>query len=81
MYTIPEDFDLNILKDTTIIQVCFSVNTISLFFENIGFISIEGSFSLLHENKRYDYEEVYPVKRDFDILKLLQSLQNVKISM
>ena len=75
MYTIPKNFNLDNLKEATISQVAFSLNTISLFFdisfENIGFITIEGFFSFSYGNKKSYYEEIYPIKKDFGLLKLL----------
>lgn len=72
MYTIPINYNLNRLKNTKIIQVCFTLNTISLFFEKAGYIGIEGGFSFVYGGNRYDYKGVYPIINDYNLLKLLE---------
>lgn len=72
MYTIPTKFDLNIFKDIKVIQICFTINTFSLFFEKIGFISIEGDFSFLCDGKKNIYKEIHPITSDLRILKILE---------
>lgn len=72
MYTIPTKFDLNSFEDAKIIQISFTINTFSLFFEKVGFISVEGGFSFLCNDKKCDYKEIHPVTNDLGILKLLE---------
>lgn len=78
MYTIPINFDLNTLRGSIIIQICFTANTITFFFEKagsfekIGFINTEGSFAFLQKGKRSYYEEICPVQHDYGLLKLLE---------
>jgi hypothetical protein len=71
MYRIPESFNLSDIKDETISQIAFGLNFVTVFF-NRGFIQFSGSFVLHVDGKRFDYVEVYPVKNDFGLLKLLE---------
>lgn len=71
MYKIPKNYNIYELKGETVYQVAFGINFITLFFSK-GFIQIEGSFSTIFENETCDFCEVYPVKHDFSLLKLLE---------
>ena len=71
MYRIPDDFNLINIKNEVIIQIAFGLNFITLFFSK-GFIQFSGSFSFYDKGQKYDYEEVYPVQDDYNLLKLLE---------
>lgn len=62
---------ITIFMGETVYQVSFGINFITVFFSK-GFIQIEGSFSTIFENKTCDFCQVYPVKHDFSLLKLLE---------
>lgn len=80
MYKIPEGFNKDSIKNNTISQIAFGLNFITLFFSN-GFIQFSGGFSILFDNQKKEYEEVYPVKKDYDILMLLEKkIIDVKIN-
>lgn len=72
MNIIPTEFDLNKFKNSSVIQISFSLNTINVFFESVGFVTINGSFSIFLDQNVFNYREVYPVKNDFNLLKLLE---------
>ncbi|MDR1182228.1 MAG: hypothetical protein LBL13_09670 [Bacteroidales bacterium] len=71
MYPIPKDINLQIFKGAIVQQVCFTINTIILLFENKGYIQIEAAFVIKRQNEFKQYE-VYPVYYDKDVLKLLE---------
>ncbi len=71
MYKIPEDFNVNSIKNDIISQIAFGLNFITLFFSN-GLIQFSGSFSFLYDSRKHEYEEVYPVQDDFGLLNLLE---------
>lgn len=72
MYLIPEDFDSMLLENSFITQISFSVNTISLFFEEIGYITIEGNFSFERKGQKMEYKDIFPIRSDFGLLNLLE---------
>lgn len=71
MYKIPENYNIHTLIGETIFQIAFGLNFITLFF-NDGYIQFEGAFATTFDNKTREYDEVYPVKNDFGLLKLLE---------
>jgi hypothetical protein len=71
MYKIPTDFNLRKIENERISQIAFSLNSVSLFF-NDGFIQFSGSFSLFYQNQESNYYEVYPVRTDYRLLNLLE---------
>jgi hypothetical protein len=72
MYKIPEEFDIKQFEGAAVQQVAFSINTISIQFERLGYLSMEGSFSFSIKGKVYHYENIYPVANDFRLLELLE---------
>lgn len=72
MYFIPKNYNLNTLAESVVIQICFTANTITLFFEKVGRIDISGSFAFLHKGERFYYEEIFPIQSDYGFLKLLE---------
>jgi len=72
MYTISNNYDLKRLHGASVQQICFSANTATLLLEGIGFVTIEGRFSVTNEVGIKKEFEVYPVSSDFGLLKLLE---------
>ncbi len=70
MYKIPEEFKISEIINEEINQIGFGLNYVTLFY-NKGFIQFSGSFSFQHSGRKDDFNEVYPVKDDFGLLKLL----------
>jgi hypothetical protein len=72
MYSIPKDVDIKKLESATLIQICYSANTISLYFEEIGYVTTSGRFVITH-NGIATYHEIssIPITEDFGILKLM----------
>lgn len=75
MYTIPETFDLDILKNANVQQICFAANNVSIFFEKIGFIQLEGEFIYHDENSGIHQFHCYPITSQFGILLSLLEKQ------
>ncbi len=71
MYKIPENFDISILRDKTITTISYGINFISLFFED-GFIQILNSFVINVNNNPIKYDNLYPIKKDFGLLVLIE---------
>jgi|GEM_PF-2517737 len=72
MYTLSKEFDFTRLQGAVVQQICFSKNNISLLLEKIGYITIEGRFTLSDDRgNKFDFE-VYPVDKDFGLLKLIE---------
>ena len=71
MYKLPEDFDILLLKNSTISYISYGINFISLFFDD-GFIQIHNSFVFKVNDKAFKYENIYPVNSDFGLLILLE---------
>lgn len=71
MYTIPENFNVNILKDKIINQICYAISQISLSWDE-GCIRIMGPFSLTYRDDIHFFKEVYPVENDYQLLNLLE---------
>ena len=73
MYSIPNDFDIKQIIGQAIVQVCYSINTISIHFERTGFITIEGSFTYFNGNKNIVIDELFPLRNDHGLLNLLET--------
>ena len=72
MYNIPENFDLRPLKGSCVQQICFSMNNVIFFFENIGFVQIDGEFIYESIKGTYNFKG-YPIVAEHGIiLNLLQ---------
>ena len=72
MYTFSQEYDFTRLLQAIVQQVCFSKNNICLLLANIGFITIEGRFTLFDDNgNRFDFD-LYPVDKDFGLLNLIE---------
>ena len=80
MYTIPLESNIEKLKGNSVVQICYTVNSVSVFFENIGFIGIEGSFLFTDGNKHVNVDDFFPLKEDWGLLHLLEKkLINIEI--
>jgi hypothetical protein len=80
MYKIPLDANIERLIGHPIIQICFTLSSISIFFEKGRFITMECSFVLTEGTKQVSVEEVYPVKKEWGLLSLLEKkLINIQI--
>ncbi len=72
MYLIPKDIEIAKLENVLITQICYSSNNISLYFETIGYIIINGEFVISHKNKSEHHEIIeIPISRDFGLLRLM----------
>lgn len=71
MYKIPSDYDISVLTGDTINQIAFGSNFITLFFEK-GYLQFSGGFSFSVSGATVSYEEVYPVRDDFGLLRILE---------
>ena len=72
MYTLSKEYDLTRLQGAIVQQVCFAKNNISILLGNVGFITIEGRFTLFDDKGNEFRFEVYPVDKDFGLLNLLE---------
>lgn len=72
MYTLSKEYDLTRLQGAIVQQVCFTKNNISLLLANIGFITIEGRFTLFDGKGNKSEFDVYPVDKDFGLLNLIE---------
>jgi hypothetical protein len=82
MYSIPNEFKIENLKDALISQISFSLNTITIFFENSDFINIQGNFAISLDNQRIEYVEIFPIKADFGLLRLLgKKVINIELNL
>ena len=78
MYNIPINFNLEKLLGSLITQISYSINTISIFFDKVGFITISGSFRINH--KKF-YDEIFPIKNDMGLLNMLgKKIINININ-
>jgi hypothetical protein len=71
MYTIAQELKLNALQGTVVQQICFSLNTVCIYFEDKGYIQINSSFIIKSKDivGRYD---VYPITCDNGLLQILE---------
>jgi hypothetical protein len=67
----PEKNYINKIVNKTISSVSYGLNVITLGFSN-GNIYFSGSFMISFKNKRFLYDEVFPVTNDFGLLELLE---------
>lgn len=72
MYTISKDYNLKRLQGALVQQLCFTKNTISMFFEGVGFITFESRFCLIDDVGVKREFDVYPVYSDLGLLKLIE---------
>jgi len=81
MYKIPIDFKIKKLLNSTLNQVCFSSNCISLFFEENMSINIWGGIKISIDNQFTFYEEIFPIRNDLGINNFIDStITNLKIN-
>ena len=80
MYQIPQETNLEILKGAHVQAVSYSINTIDIFFDGKGSISIEGAFSYTTADAVYTCDKLFPSK-EYGLLNLLEkNVLNVQIS-
>ena len=80
MYEIPKEFDSQALIGKPIVQICYTINSVCLYWDG-GYIQIMGAFSILYDNKTYSYQEIYPLDQDYNLLLLLdKKIMNIDIS-
>ena len=73
MYTIPAGFNLTQFHGAIVEQICFALNNICLMLNNCRYISFEGDFHFYEETQNHPgIMSVYPVNKDFGLLKLLE---------
>ena len=73
MYPIPKDINLQIFKGLIVQQICFTINTINIFFGNKNDIQINGGVAIKRkQQEEFTRFELYPVSCDMGILKLLE---------
>ena len=70
MYKIRSNFTKK-LKNKVINEISFGLNVIVLRFVGGG-IQFSGSFSIEINNQINNYNEVYPVRNDYHLLKVLE---------
>lgn len=70
MYTLPENFNANAVRNEKITQISFGLNFITLHFDN-GFIQLYGDFSYKYMGGIHVINELFPVTNDFGLLFLL----------
>jgi hypothetical protein len=76
MFKIPLDFNVKKIINERIIQIAFSLNSVSLFFEK-GYIQFSGKFSYEKNGALKEFNEVFPAKNDFGLISLLEKqIQN-----
>jgi hypothetical protein len=81
MEKVPPSFNIEKLLNKELTGICFSSNTISIYFTTIGSIVIYGSFSFDFENEVHEFDEIYPIDDDFRLLKLLgQSVISINLN-
>lgn len=81
MYKIPEDYKFDELIGSFIPQIAFSANTITLFFEDAGLVTISGGISVIKNNEIIKIDEVYPVTNDHGLLSFIEKkIVNVEIN-
>lgn len=77
MYGLPENINLDFLKDKTLIQICISSHQIIMRFDEDISISIESLIKLLKNNgENYVYDDFTSINKDFLAL-LGNSIVNV----
>lgn len=72
MYKIPENFDFSTFENKSINQISFGQNVVTIYFSPEIYIQWTGPFKISKENRETAYEEVFPVKNDFGLLKFLE---------
>lgn len=71
MLPIPQDIDLDSLRETKVTEISYTPAGITLFFEDAGHITINGYFALRHGKQRHEYYKIAPVSCDYGLLNLL----------
>ena len=73
MYQIPKDLNLQLFEGLFVQQICFTKNTIHLFFGNNKDIQINGGFTIKRkQQEKFKRFELYPISCDMGILELLE---------
>lgn len=72
MYSVTNIEVIKGIEGRRIIQITFNVNTIALYFDG-GYIQFSGPFVFAKNKDVLRFDEVYPVKRDYGLLTLLEN--------
>jgi hypothetical protein len=72
MYPIPKDIQLNKFEGLIVQQICFTINTIDVFFGNKNSIQISGGFAIKRRCEEFTRFELYPTSCDMGFLRLLE---------
>ncbi|HEY9177402.1 MAG TPA: hypothetical protein VIN07_06905 [Flavipsychrobacter sp.] len=71
MLPIPNDIDVESLREKKITEVCYAQDAITIHFDSISFIEIKGYFALRIGKQRHEYYKLSPINSDYGLLQLL----------
>lgn len=71
MIPIPQDIEVDSLRECKVTEVCYSLSDITIYFDETGYITICGYFTLIYGKQRHQYFKVAPVHTDYGLLMLL----------
>lgn len=70
MYKFTSDFDYSLFVGQSIDEISFTKGTVLLIFQTIK-LQLSGSFGLKINNQQTDFDEIFPIESDFQLLKIL----------
>lgn len=73
MLPIPHDIDVNSLRERKVTEVCYTSSGITLYFDEVAYITINGYFAFRHGKQRHEYYKITPVNGDYGLLSLLDA--------
>ncbi len=71
MLPIPNDIEVESLREMKVTEVCYAPDAITIHFDDVSFIEIKGYFALRIGKQRHEYYKLTPVNGDYGLLQLL----------
>lgn len=71
MLPIPYDIDVESLRERKVTEVSYAPGSITLFFGDNAYITINGYFALRLGKQRHEYYRLEPLNGDYGLLNLL----------
>lgn len=73
MLPIPQDIDLDSLRERKVTEICYTTEGITVFFGDTIYITINGYFAFRCGKQRHEYYKITPIDSDYGLLNLLNT--------
>lgn len=73
MLPIPQEIDVDSLREQKVTEVCYTTSGITVFFGDAAYITINGYFAFRHGKQRHEYYKITPVNTDYGLLNILDT--------